>query len=192
MTAKKEIVTIIDMEDDSDSDTVIDCVSERVAHTVIDMEDDDENDNVNDDNDDDNDNDDDDNDDDDMESQADTDAAQDTEDEVDRGGGMEMEEGRVPEEGPFWRQVARDLWEHLLDLLEHITAHGFDRLIRREHNNICMVILWAGAIFIAYLSSVFYVVSSVKEADQNPVATTAGYMFSQVKGKTYNLRYYIL
>ncbi len=162
MAAQPDIVTIIDMEDDSDTDTdtVIDFVGERVAHTVIDMGDDD--------------------DDDDMDTQADTNTAQDSEDEDDRGGGMEVEELRAPEDQPFWRQVARDLWDHLLDLLENITAHGFNHLVRGEHNNTYVVVMWACAIFVAFFSSGYYIISSVHEAEQAPVATTSNRILVQV------------
>ncbi len=72
---------------------------------------------------------------------------------------------------------------HLRNLLENITAHGFNHLVRREDGtyNTWLVILWAGAIFMAFFASGYYIVSSVKEADSNPISTTSGYTNLQVR-----------
>ncbi len=201
MASAKDTVIIIDMEDDEeedknvkiemeadaadgqgDTDTVIDFLDQKVAETVIDIEDEDA-----------------------MDAGQHTDAedrtgigtdddgegdaTQDAEGEdrtgigtdADQEGDAEVraeEEGQEEREVGFARQVAVELWEHMRDLLEDFTAHGFNHLFQRERDgryNKRKIIMWALAIFVAYFASTYYTIASVQEAERTPIATAVGY-----------------
>ncbi len=200
---KIEMKAMTDAEDDhGDTDTVIDILDERVADTVIDMKDDDDTDagdhtegqdrtgigtdgdrqreavqdidkedrtgigteedregeaEVK------------------AEEEGQDEAADDDEDEEDDD---EEEEEEEEEEAGFAMQVAMELWEHLRDLLEDFTAHGFNHLFRRERDgryNWRKIVAWSLAIFVAYFASTYYTIASVQEADRNPITTAVGY-----------------
>ncbi len=202
MAAQKEIETVIDIEDESDddSDVVIDNVGKAVAEIIIDMGDDKDDDEVKarkdaegtemrrrrrgeqrdvkrdvkvetgqDD-----------------EGGADDDEegeANDEEDAADDEGDANDNEEDADDEG-LAREIMRALWEHLRQLLENFTAHGFNHLlIRREDGtyNVWMIVMWAGAIFVAFFASAFYIASSVREAEKNPIIQTIGYIRAQVR-----------
>ncbi len=210
MAASKDAVIIIDMEDEDDevdndvkiqmeamtddevdqgdTDTVIDFLDDKVAETVFNKEDEDhvptdaaqdtekeDKTGIG------------------IDTSEERESAQETEGEDRTGIGTDGDQERdaemedqdeEEEEAGFAMQVAIELWEHLRDLLEDFTAHGFNHLFRRERDgtyNCGKIIMWALAIFVAYFASTYYTIASVQEANRNPIASTSGYFTVEVR-----------